>query len=115
MPTRRSTTRQCVRCQHIRAVRDHNLSSLRRLAIQASAEVIDPAVVAERDGHRCHLCGDKVDGRIKWPHPKSGSVDHIVPLAHGGEHTYANVALAHLGCNLSKGARAAGEQLRLVG
>lgn len=31
--------------------------------------------------------------------------DHIVPLAEGGEHSYANVQVAHVFCNRSKGGR----------
>jgi 5-methylcytosine-specific restriction endonuclease McrA len=43
------------------------------------------------------------------------SLDHIVPVSLGGTHTWANVQLAHLRCNVSKGNRPANEQLRLVG
>lgn len=33
------------------------------------------------------------------------SVDHIVPLAKGGLHSWDNVQLAHFKCNTLKGAR----------
>lgn len=71
--------------------------------------------VAERDGNRCHLCGGRVNLRLKHPHPRSASLDHLVPLALGGSHELANVRLAHLDCNVSKGTRAMGEQLLLIG
>jgi 5-methylcytosine-specific restriction endonuclease McrA len=32
-------------------------------------------------------------------------VDHVVPLARGGEHSYANTQPACPPCNMSKGAR----------
>lgn len=32
----------------------------------------------------------------------SASVDHIVPLSRGGEHSMNNVQCAHLSCNCSK-------------
>jgi 5-methylcytosine-specific restriction endonuclease McrA len=35
----------------------------------------------------------------------SASVDHIIPLVLGGEHSMANVQAAHLVCNLRKGDR----------
>jgi 5-methylcytosine-specific restriction endonuclease McrA len=63
------------------------------------------ASVAERDGWRCQLCGASVDRERTHPDPWSGSLDHIVPLARGGTNDFANLQLAHLGCNLSKGAR----------
>jgi hypothetical protein len=69
----------------------------------------------ERDNGRCHLCGRKVSTRYTWPDNRTPSVDHLVPLSQGGEHSKANTALAHLGCNLSKHTRAVGEQLRMIG
>lgn len=32
----------------------------------------------------------------------SRSLDHVIPLNKGGPHTLANVATAHLRCNISK-------------
>jgi 5-methylcytosine-specific restriction endonuclease McrA len=54
--------------------------------------------VAARDGWRCSLCGGVVT-RADW------SLDHVIPLSKGGEHTYGNVRLAHNNCNKRKGAR----------
>jgi 5-methylcytosine-specific restriction endonuclease McrA len=59
-------------------------------------ELVDPLVVLERDDGLCGICGDDVD-------PMRFHVDHIVPLARGGEHTYANVQTAHPTCNVRKG------------
>lgn len=64
--------------------------------------------VYERDGWVCQLCGDPVDRTLKGPDPMSKSLDHIVPLSWPeGTHTEDNVQLAHLRCNLRKGARSA--------
>lgn len=63
----------------------------------------------KRDGGRCYLCGmpcvldDFVqrDGRIicgDW-YP---SIDHVIPLSKGGEHSWSNVRLAHRICNYRK-------------
>lgn len=35
------------------------------------------------------------------------TLDHVVPLARGGEHSYRNVKLAHPLCNSRKGAKVA--------
>lgn len=63
--------------------------------------------VIERDGLRCGICGDAVDMSLVWPHPMSRSVDHIFPIAKGGAHAPENCQLAHLACNVRKGARVA--------
>jgi 5-methylcytosine-specific restriction endonuclease McrA len=63
--------------------------------------------IIERDGLDCHLCGRPVDMDLAWPHRDSKSVDHVIPLSRGGEHVLANCALAHMGCNSSKGAKLA--------
>jgi hypothetical protein len=67
-------------------------------------EHIVPLRVYKRDGHQCQLCGWTFkDGEVH-PHPRSPSIDHIIPLSRGGHHTYNNVQAACLACNASKGA-----------
>ena len=53
----------------------------------------------------CHLCGQPIDYTLSHPHPDSYVVDHIVPLAKGGDDTLSNKAAAHRGCNRAKGYR----------
>ena len=53
----------------------------------------------------CKICGDTVDFNIKWPHPLSKSVDHVIPLSMGGGSDLENLQLAHLRCNMRKQAR----------
>lgn len=71
---------------------------IRRKRAQESTRVVpvNRELVAERDGWRCAICGKRVT-RKTW------SLDHIVPLARGGSHTYENVTLAHLRCNIARG------------
>jgi 5-methylcytosine-specific restriction endonuclease McrA len=66
-------------------------------------EDIESAVVFDRDGGLCGICGNPVDSN-DW------HLDHIVPLSRGGHHTYENVQVSHPFCNLSKGARLPDEQ-----
>jgi len=70
--------------------------------------------IFERDGWLCGICGQKINRRLKWPHPRSKSLDHIVPLLRGGGHARENVQAAHLRCNMSKHTGGGG-QLRLIG
>jgi 5-methylcytosine-specific restriction endonuclease McrA len=48
------------------------------------------------------------------PHPKAPTIDHILPIACGGNDTRANVQLAHFICNSRKGTRGS-QQLALAG
>jgi 5-methylcytosine-specific restriction endonuclease McrA len=78
-----------------------------------SYEAVDPIKVFKRDRWRCQLCGRKTL-KQHGNTPDSPELDHIVPLALGGEHTYVNTQCLCRDCNGKKGARVAG-QLRLVG
>lgn len=70
----------------------------------AQAERISRSKVYARDGWVCQLCGLSVDPAVCYPEPLCASLDHKIPVSAGGEHTYDNVQLAHLQCNLKRGA-----------
>ena len=86
-----------------------------RIAGDDGAELIDRDEIGARDGWRCGLCGKRVGRSYAWPHPRSASLDHIVPVSLGGLHRRSNVQIAHLECNLAKSNRVAGDQLALFG
>ncbi len=76
---------------------------------------IDPLEVFARDGWRCQLCGVKTPKRLRGScEPNAPGLDHIMPIAMGGAHTYANTQCACRRCNGAKGAQFIG-QLRLFG
>jgi 5-methylcytosine-specific restriction endonuclease McrA len=66
--------------------------------------------ILDRDGSDCYLCQEPVDfnaphtrGEPGWetyPH-----VEHVIPLAKGGDDTLSNVKIAHAKCNIDKGVR----------
>lgn len=87
----------------------------RTLKLKVPYEVINDKRVFLRDGWICQICYKRVDKRLKHPDGMSASLDHIVPVSQSGSHIYSNVQLAHLTCNLSKGARTTlnGQQLRI--
>lgn len=90
----------------------------RRRALKKGASTGQPVIltaIAERDRWKCGVCLRRVNRNLQWPHAKSPSLDHIVPLSQRGAHDPANVRLAHLGCNTERGNRGGGEQLMLVG
>lgn len=67
-----------------------------------NTERINLEQVWARDHGNCWICTLPVDPDARFPAPLSRSLDHIIPLARGGSHTFNNVATAHLRCNISK-------------
>lgn len=51
----------------------------------------------------CGICGKPVDFSLKYPHPLSPCIDHIIPIAKGGHPSdLENMQLAHWTCNRQK-------------
>src|SRR5882672_2199350 len=67
----------------------------RRRALKQQATVIEKveiALIFMRDRGICSICGKKVQR-------KEATLDHIIPLSRGGNHSYQNSSLAHGRCN----------------
>ena len=76
-----------------------------RRARRAGAVRVDRVVrdeVLRRDDYTCWICGCSVDMDVDPLHPAAPSMDHVVPLASGGEHTYSNIRTSHYGCNSAR-------------
>lgn len=83
-------------------------SDANRRARERSAfiEAVDRARIYDRDRGKCGICGKAVNR-------EEASVDHIIPLSKGGDHSYVNTRLAHIRCNLARGNRGAA-QIRMM-
>lgn len=101
-----------------RATRQHAKSRARRLRLAQTWDGISDGEILERDGWRCQVPGCKrrpIRKDARFPHLRSKSIDHIVPLSLGGDDTAANKRAAHLGCNIARGNRVGFEQTALFG
>jgi len=83
----------------------------RRAAEQdLQADKIDPIAVFNRDKWKCHLCGVKTPRALRGSYEDTApELDHILPLALGGSHTWGNVACSCRKCNGRKGATPLGQ------
>ena len=92
---RRAQARYQAAHPRVRADREARRRAAKRTA---TVEHVDRFRVWFIGAGACGICGDLVD--VEEMH-----LDHIVPLARGGEHSYANVQAAHPPCNTAKGSR----------
>lgn len=80
----------------------------RRRAKQAwtdESKTITLEKLYERDGGTCWLCGKQCDYSAETNDNNYPSIDHVIPIAHGGKDEWKNIRLAHRGCNTLKGAK----------
>jgi 5-methylcytosine-specific restriction endonuclease McrA len=103
-------------CKVIRDRESRRQHKDRRRAVKRDAYRADVhrRRVFEADGYRCHLCRRKTDSTKAAPHPRSPTIDHVIPISRGGTHEPANCRTACFQCNATKGDRGGGEQLLLL-
>lgn len=81
------------------SIRQRNRAQSLGVTFDANITLVE---IFRRDRGMCGLCH-------QWVQPKHASMDHTVPLswgeAQGGTHTWSNVKLVHIKCNLRKGNR----------
>lgn len=106
---------------------ERNRSRCRRYGA-AYVERVLLSVVFDRDEGRCWLCGgptllEPPKGGLALghsgvpqplPHPELATLDHVVPLSERGDHSYANVRLAHYACNAATRRPPADDLRRLI-
>lgn len=63
-------------------------------------------------GTKCYYCGKEMDfsvGAGRKFNRDMATIEHLIPLARGGEHTFKNTVLACRYCNISKNAKSEAE------
>lgn len=62
----------------------------------------------KKHGTKCHYCQKEMDftkGVGRKFNNDMATIEHLIPLSRGGEHTFANTVLACRFCNISRGAK----------
>lgn len=93
-------------CQESAARKVRSGSTHRRRAAKfgCSYEFVNKRKVFERDGWRCYLCGVETPRELSGTtNDKAPELDHVVPMAKGGPHSYENTRCACRSCNRRKG------------
>lgn len=93
-------------CSPTCSLKDQRRTARRKRRAQikgARTEPVNPTTVFNRDSWTCQLCGASTP---KWARGTcddcAPELDHIVPLARGGEHSYKNTQCLCRGCNHNK-------------
>lgn len=116
----RCYSQYCYTCRDIRRTISKRLCGRKAKAIRRArkrnvkCESFNPHEVFVRDGWRCGVCGKKCKRNAVVPDPMAPTLDHIIPLSKGGEHTMRNTQCCHFICNSIK-CDNSGAQLRLFG
>lgn len=95
---------QAENADRVRAWKRDRESRRRALRMSATVVVFRSIDIFIRDLWTCGICREPVDQTARHPDASSPSLDHIIPLSRGGAHEPENVQLAHLSCNMRKGA-----------
>ena len=112
-----STSNNAIYCHECRIdrkrIRDRTSKRLREAKAKKNGKIewnISLEKLIQRDEGICKICGRQVDINDYY-YTDEGyfiagnnypSIDHIIPLAKGGTHTWNNVQLAHRHCNSIK-------------
>ena len=87
----------CIREILLMAVKRPDQNGTHRLAFERAKKKIYATETM------CGICGKPVDFDMKYPHPLSPCIDHIIPIAKGGHPSDRdNLQLAHWCCNRQK-------------
>jgi 5-methylcytosine-specific restriction endonuclease McrA len=102
LPSRAGIVFCSIACQK-KARRRKNDPIRRARKRNATIEKFDPLEILERDNWICYICGVKTNPQLRGSYDHNApELDHIVPLAAGGDHSRENTACACRQCNNKK-------------
>lgn len=97
------------KCLHKAMNKSHEVARRTKIRNAMVDKDITLEALYKRDGGACHICGLQcnyndyvVRGGTVITGEYYPSIDHVIPLAKGGKHSWINVRLAHRRCNSCK-------------
>lgn len=100
---RRTCSEKCRKARLRLAREPHRLARRARERGARKVGLVTVELLRQRDGCACWICGEEMRFTGDRLHPRYRSIDHLVPLSLGGEHSLANTALACMECNRLRG------------
>jgi hypothetical protein len=100
------TGRSKLFCSSICAKRDEKRTSRKAYRYKVKAAKVgsvNPSIVFANAGWSCQQCGCETPINHRGTHlPTAPELDHIIPIAKGGEHSYSNTQCLCRSCNAAK-------------
>ena len=97
--------KQCAYLQNIAMAnqREHEI----RIPHRQSGDKITRKELHAKDGGRCYICHRMtvLHNKGKKRNKRLATIDHVIPVAHGGLHTWGNVRNCCWECNIRKGSK----------
>ena len=90
--------------EHVNTRQPGKLSPVKVVGRRKNKATVDALI--KRDGETCFFCGCDLGDSI--------TVEHLVPIAHGGPNHISNLFLAHYDCNNRAGHLSAPEKVKLA-
>ncbi|WP_413764537.1 HNH endonuclease [Variovorax sp. Varisp41] len=97
----------------LRKAKSSSRAKDRARLLSAQVEDVNPYKVFSLDGWTCYICGDPTPRRLRGTcESDAPELEHVVPLAGNGPHSYANTRCACRHCNGAKGDMTLSQWLR---
>jgi 5-methylcytosine-specific restriction endonuclease McrA len=105
---KRSYQIRCVHCAYLKQIaRANQREHEKRIPNRKLGDKITRKQLHDRDGGRCYICKRKtvLKNKGKKRNKNLSTIDHVIPVSHGGTHTWSNVRNCCWQCNIAKGSK----------
>ena len=99
---------RCTHCAYLKQIERANQRMHEiRIPHMKSGDKISRKELYAKDGGRCYICHRMtvLHNKGKKRNKRLATIDHVIPVAHGGSHTWGNVRNCCWECNIRKGSK----------